>query len=129
VITALTQVIAAAATQQGTGPASLDPAELLTYFLQFGPLGIVTICLLSRKFLVPEWVLKQAEKAGEQERATLEQRLSETQEQLEKLQDVFQEQMIPALTRATEVNARYTEEMQRQRYNRDPRDPPPEPMR
>lgn len=121
-------VVLASDAQSGpTTPTSLDPAELVQYLLQYGPLGIVLICILFRKGLVPEWTLRQTEEAGRQREEDLANRLGETQEQLEKLQDVFQDQMIPALTRATEVNARYTEELQRARYNRRRDDDPGEP--
>jgi hypothetical protein len=84
--------------------------------LQYGLLGLIFLCLVFRKFIVPEWVLKSTEDRHEKEKAELADRLNHTREQLDKLQDVFQDQMIPALTRATEVNARYIEEMQRGRY-------------
>jgi hypothetical protein len=70
--------------------------------------------------------LKQAEEAARLEREDLTRRLTETREQLDKLQDVFQDQMIPALTRATEINARYTDELQKARYVRKQPRPPAE---
>lgn len=106
-------------------PSSSSPSAALdiTQVLQFGLLGLIFLCLVFRKFIVPEWTLKQAEERLEREKAELATRLSETREQLEKLQAVFQDQMIPALTRATEINARYTEELQKARYTRgDERD-------
>lgn len=118
-------VVAVMASAQGpSAPTSLDPAEMLSSFLQYGPLGIVLICLLFRKYLVPEWTLKAAEERARLEKDDLAKRLSEAQEQLDRLQDVFQDQLIPALTRATEVNARYNDELQRARYNRRREDPP-----
>jgi hypothetical protein len=90
----------------------------ITQILQFGLLGLIFLCLIFRKFIVPEWTLKQAEEQSKAEKDELTQRLTETREQLDKLQDVFQDQMIPALTRATEINARYTDELQKARYVR-----------
>lgn len=84
--------------------------------LQYGLLGIIFFCVIIRKFIVPEWTLKKAEEKAEAEKAELTERLAETREQLNKLQGVFQDQMIPALTRATEINAKYTDELQRARY-------------
>jgi hypothetical protein len=112
---------AAAFTAAKTATASTAVPFDITQILQFGLLGLIFLCVLFRKFLVPEWVLKQQEVAAEKERVDLEKRLTETREQLDKLQDVFQDQMIPALTKATEINARYTEEMQKARYQRRPK--------
>lgn len=95
------------------------PTELpfdLTQVLQFGLLGLIFLCLVFRKFIVPEWTLKQMEDRAALEKEDLTRRLTETREQLNKLQDVFQDQMIPALTRASEINSRYTEEMQQARH-------------
>lgn len=104
------------------GASSVD----ITQVLQFGLLGLIFVCVLFRKYLVPEWTLRQAEDRSKAEKDDLTARLIETREQLDKLQDVFQDQMIPALTRATEINARYTEELQKARYSRGTRKPPPE---
>ncbi len=90
----------------------------ITQILQFGLLGLIFLCIVFQKFLVPEWVLRRADADHEKDRAELERRLAETKEQLDRLQDVFQDRMIPALTRATEINARYNEELQRARYRR-----------
>ncbi len=94
----------------------------LTSILQFGLLGLIFLCLVFRKFIVPEWTLKNAEEHDIAEKEELRRRLNETQDQLDKLQHVFQDQMIPALTRATEINARYTDELQKARYTR--KEPP-----
>lgn len=103
-------------------PPSGDFASVVqNQVLQFGLLGLVFICLVFRKFLVPEWVLKATEERAEKDKAELQTRLSETREQLDRLQTVFEDQMIPTLTRATEVNARYTDELQRARYARKER--------
>jgi hypothetical protein len=90
----------------------------ITQILQFGLLGLIFLCLVFRKFIVPEWTLKAAEERAAAEKDELIRRLTETREQLDKLQDVFQEQMIPSLTRATEINGRYTDELQKARYAR-----------
>ncbi len=92
----------------------------ITQVLQFGLLGLIFLCLVFRKFIVPEWTLKAQEERSDAEKAEITKRLDETREQLDKLQSVFQDQMIPALTRATEINARYTDELQKARYVRKP---------
>lgn len=101
-------------------PSSSSPSASLdiTQVLQFGLLGLIFLCLVFRKFIVPEWTLKAAEERSDREKAELLARLNETREQLEKLQAVFQNQMIPALTKATEINGRYTDELQKARYSR-----------
>lgn len=99
----------------------------ITSVLQFGLLGLVFLCLVFRKFIVPEWTLRQAEERHQQEKQELGERLLETREQLDKLQDVFQDQMIPSLIKANEINARYTDEMQRARYRKPgPSSSPPD---
>lgn len=105
-------------TTQASAVESLAETIDVTQLLQYGLLGLVVLCILFRKYLVPEWTLKAVEERAASERSDLERRLAASEEQLNKLQDVFQEQMIPALTRATEINARYNEELQRARYNR-----------
>lgn len=104
-----------APTTTGTANAAL-PFDI-TQVLQFGLLGLIFLCLVFRKFIVPEWTLHQAETRHEAEKAELTQRLNETRDQLNALQTVFQDQMIPQLTKATEINARYTEELQKARYS------------
>jgi hypothetical protein len=110
----------AAATTPPSGGVPFD----ITQVLQFGLLGLIFLCLVFRKFIVPEWTLKQAEERAQKEKDDLAMRLSETREQLDKLQAVFQDQMIPALTRATEINARYTDELQKARYRRGSKENP-----
>jgi hypothetical protein len=88
-----------------TPPSASAPAFNILDVLQFGLLGLIFLCVVLKRFVVPEWTLRDTEK-----------RLDATREQLEALQQTFEQQMIPALTRATEVNARYTDELQRARY-------------
>lgn len=103
-----------AATNNAPKGTSLPTIDIGTV-LQYGLLGLVFLCIIFRKYLVPEWVLKQAEERHAAEKQELAERLNQTREQLDRLQDVFQDQMIPVLTRATEVNARYLEELQQRR--------------
>lgn len=105
-------LVVTAATNPTTAALPFD----ITQVLQFGLLGLIFLCLVFRKFIVPEWTLKAQEQRLDSEKAELVQRLNETREQLERLQNVFQDQMIPALTQATAINARYTDELQRARY-------------
>ncbi len=109
--------ILAAVNQAATTAPTTLPFDI-TQVLQFGLLGLIFLCLVFRKFIVPEWTLKQTEDRLVSEKEDLTRRLAETRDQLNKLQDVFQDQMIPALTKATEINARYTDEMQQARHVR-----------
>jgi hypothetical protein len=59
---------AATFTAAKTAPASTAVPFDITQILQFGLLGLIFLCVLFRKFLVPEWVLKQQEVAAEKER-------------------------------------------------------------
>jgi hypothetical protein len=56
--------LAAAAPSSSSPSAALD----ITQVLQFGLLGLIFLCLVFRKFIVPEWTLKQAEDRLERER-------------------------------------------------------------
>lgn len=105
-------------------PAADFASVIQGQILQFGLLGIGFLCVVFRKFVVPEWSLKLEEERARAEKEELARRLAETKEQLEKLQDVFQDRMIPALTRATEINARYNEELQRARFTGREKPPP-----
>lgn len=119
---AVTATTTAAAPDSGSAALPFD----ITQVLQFGLLGLIFLCLVFRKFIVPEWTLKASEERSESEKEELARRLTETKDQLDKLQDVFQDQMIPALTRATEINARYNEELQRARFSRQNKPPSPD---
>ncbi len=79
----------------------------ITSILQFGLLGLIFVCVLFRKFVVPEWTLTAAETHAAVEKADLAARVVELQEQVGRLQSAYQELIIPALTRSTEINAKY----------------------
>lgn len=105
----------AAATNTPSPAPTASPPFDITEVLQYGLLGLIFLCIIFRKFIVPEWTLKQAEDRHALEKQELAERLNQTREQLDRLQDVFQDQMIPALTKANEVNARYLDELQQRR--------------
>ncbi len=91
----------------------------ITQVLQFGLLGLIFLCLVFRKFIVPEWTLKAREEQAKAEKDDLQQRLNDARDQLDQLQTYFRDQLIPTLTRATEINARYTDELAKARYRQD----------
>jgi hypothetical protein len=88
--------------------------------IQFGLLGVGFACLAVRKFIVPEWVLRNAEERHARELAEERAKNALLQGQVEKLQTVYQESLIPALVRATEVAATYNEELARKRWQSPP---------
>ncbi len=107
------QVLALVLAQQPAGGgADLGSLVDLSQLIQYGVLGLIFLCVILRKFVVPEWVLRQAEERAAAERAELTRRLEDTQAQVTRLQQVFEDQMIPTLTNASMINARYLEELQ-----------------
>lgn len=87
-------------------PSAEIPSIDITQLLQFGFVGVVLACIIVRRWLVPEWTLKQSELRAETEKRDLTERLAESQAQLRNLQATFEEQMIPALTRSTDLSLR-----------------------
>jgi hypothetical protein len=101
-----------AAAAAGGAVSSVDVTQLI----QYGVLGLVLLLVIVRKYLVPEWTLKQAEELAARERADLERRLAESEAQLARFRQIFEEQMIPALLQATDTNKRYVSEMEHARF-------------
>lgn len=110
---ALALVTAADTTQPVSG------GDILS-FLQFGVVGLLVVLFMTRKGIVPEWTLRTEEKraaaeraalieAATNERTELAQRLADKEAQVERLQGIFEEQVLPALWRATEMNRAYEE--------------------
>lgn len=98
-----------------------SPPFDLWNLIQFGLLGVGFVCLAAGKWIVPEWALRHAEERHAKELAEVRGERDGYKGQVERLQAVTIEQMIPALTRATEVAATYNEELARQRYTGDRR--------
>lgn len=126
--------------QQQTAALSAPSGDSILQFLQFGVVGLLVVLLATRKGFVPEWSLRNEEiraaeertrlidaanaerarliEAAASERAELTQRLADKETQVNRLQALFEEQMLPALWRATDVNTRYLEELEEQRIQR-----------
>lgn len=114
----LLQVITAV-TDDGGGGASLPTIDI-AQFLQFGLLGVIFVCVITKKFIVPEWVLKQMQdqydaesKLKDEQIASLKADKEELKEDLEQLQTIYRTDVIPALVRATQLNAEYLDLKQR----------------
>lgn len=93
----------------------------LINFLQFGVVGLLVVLFMTRKGIVPEWTLRVAEERAAAERATLleaataerldlAKRLSDKEAQVERLQGIYEDVVLPALFRATEANLHYEEQ-------------------
>ena len=82
----------------------------LTQVLQFGFVGVVLLCLMFGKYLVPEWVLTREREACEeslrQRDAEIERLRSDIDElkvQLREASEVYSERVVPTLTRVVDV--------------------------
>lgn len=116
-LTALALVTAANATSTTT---ELPSGGDILSFLQFGVVGLLVVLFMTRKGVVPEWTLRIAEERAEAERKTLLEaanaertellrRLADKEAQVERLQGIYEEVVLPALFRATEMNMAYEE--------------------
>lgn len=102
-----------------------DPATAIdiTQFLQFGLLGLIFACVVAKKFLVPEWTLRQTQENKDQELklkderiAALESDKDELKESLASLQALTRDQIIPALVRSNQLSADYVSELAAQKF-------------
>jgi uncharacterized protein YacL (UPF0231 family) len=94
---------AAASTLGGVGIAE---------FLQFGLLGVIFLCLVMKKFIVPEWTLNALKEQHEASLKVKEEQISqlkadkdELKATAEQLQKLTREEVIPALVVANQMAA------------------------
>ncbi len=111
--------VIAAATNDGEGGVALPTIDI-AQFLQFGLLGVIFVCVITKKFIVPEWVLKQLQdqynaesRLKDEQIASLKADKEELKQDLEQLQNIYRTDVIPALVRATQLNAEYLDLKQR----------------
>jgi hypothetical protein len=104
----------------GVGMPTIDIAQ----FLQFGLLGVIFVCVVTKKFIVPEWILKQMQdqydaeaRLKDEQIASLKTDKAELKEDLEQLQTIYRTDVIPALVRATQLNAEYMDHKARGEQN------------
>lgn len=90
----------------------------VTSFLQFGLLGMVFLCVVLKKYIVPEWTLKQLEEQRAQEInakneqiETLKVDKQELKDSLDQLQELTRTEIIPALVRANQLSSEYLTEI------------------
>lgn len=91
---------------------------LAVQILQFGFIGVVLLCILLRKFLVPEWVLKDAETRHDKEIAAKDVEIKELKESNSALRTLTEQQIIPALVRANQLSADYAADLAAERRRR-----------
>lgn len=99
----------------------------VTQFLQFGLLGLVFVCVVMKKFLVPEWTLTQLQeqrdqeaKAKDEQIASLKADKAELKESLDQLQELTRTEIIPALVRANQLSSEYVTELTSRGRNAQP---------
>lgn len=100
-------------------------------FAQFGLLGIFFVMLISKKFVVPKWTLDSLDEnhkreladkeeshnrelaIKDQQIASLEADKRELKKNLDDLQDLTRQQMLPAMIEANRLTAAYVETLAR----------------
>ncbi|MBT0771829.1 hypothetical protein KIH74_23005 [Kineosporia sp. J2-2] len=104
--------LAAAADAVKQAPEGFDLQSILqSYGVQFGFLAFVLACVAFRKFFVPEWTLRKEEERHAADNAARDERIAHLEDQVQRLQDLTGKELMPALARATDINARFVEEM------------------
>lgn len=79
--------------------------DLVGYILQYGLIGLILLDVaVFRKVFTFMWILKERDARIEEQKATIN-----------RLTDLAENQVIPALTRATEVNKDYLQLLQERR--------------
>lgn len=122
-------VLAAASTGADSG-FNLDLSQIFTY-AQFGLLGVFFVMLISKKYVVPKWTLDALEASHErelkdkaeaharevairdQQLATAEKRETDLKKNLDDLQDLTRQQMLPAMIEANRLTALYVDTLAR----------------
>lgn len=85
---------------------------MLQVLSSVGLVGVFLGFVAARKWFVPEWTLRKSEEENERLRAENE-KLSG---QVTDLQNTMASQLVPALTKSVEAQARYTEELRMRRW-------------
>ena len=86
--------------------------------IQFGVIGLMLIMLLLRKFVVPEWTLRDAEARHDKEIAAKDVEIKELKESNSALRTLTEQQIIPALVRANQLSADYAADLAAERRRR-----------
>ena len=78
-------------------------------FVNVGIVGIILLCIVFKKFFVPEWVLKDAEARHQREIDAKEADILELKKMEADGAKQLNDQVIPAFTRSIDVNREYVE--------------------
>lgn len=99
-----------------TVAASAGSSVGIATFLQFGLLGVIFVCVVMKKFIVPEWTLtalkeqyEQQIKVKEDQIAALKADKEELKTTAEQLQKLTRDEMIPALVVANQMAAEHVQ--------------------
>lgn len=90
----------------------------IVQIVQFGVIGLMLIMLLLRKYVVPEWTLKDAEQRHDREIAAKDTEIHELKESNSALRTLTEQQIIPALVRANQLSADYAADLAAERRRR-----------
>ncbi len=83
--------------------------SLLGPILNVGIVGIILLCVVFKKFFVPEWTLKEAEERHTREMSAKDADIAELKLMVAEGTKQYNEQVIPALTRSIDVNREYVD--------------------
>ena len=113
-MTATTALLAASGTPVTIG----GDWGFIVQLVQFGIIGVILVLVLIRKFLVPEWTLKDAETRHVTEIAAKDAEIKELKESNTALRTLTEQQIIPALVRANQLSADYAADLAAERRRR-----------
>lgn len=120
----------------GGGTSTIDINTIAT-FAQFGLLGIFFVMLISKKFVVPKWTLDTQDEnhqrelsdkeqahvrelsIKDQQIASLETDKRELKKNLDDLQNLTRDQMLPAMIEANRLTAAYVDALARRAGGND----------
>lgn len=88
--------------------------DTVTPFLNLGLIGVLFLMFIARKGIVPEWVLKQEEDRHVKEMEAKDADIAEMKRLLAESTQVYNDQVVPALTRSVDVNRQYVELLRQQ---------------
>lgn len=99
---------------------SSSPAtDLVGYFLQFGIIGLLLLDVgVTRKVFVPRWTFDNERAERDRERTEHQATIERQAAIITKMTDNQMTEVVPALTRATDVARQYVETLQAQAAKR-----------
>lgn len=93
--------------------------SLVGTILQYGLLGLLLLDVgLTHRIFVPAWVLAKEQAERDRERTTMQTTIDRQAAIITQLTDNFMKEVVPALTRSTDVAKEYVDQLQ-ERQRRD----------